>query len=132
MLDRQQHKNAIPMKMKRRITYETLNYFAVSMILMLAANRLFYEGGRLVSRDCFHYDLTLPFDSLIPFLPWTVTIYLSCFLWWAAFYWFITLQGRHAADRFFSALILAEGICFLFYVFFPTTNTRPMVYNNTI
>lgn len=102
------------------------------MALMLFFNRVFYEGARWISKNAIHHNLTTPADSLFPFLPWTIVIYFGCFLWWGIVYWLMAGLDREEGDRFFSALILAEAICFIIYIVFPTTNIRPEVSGSSV
>ncbi len=100
--------------------------------IVLLFNRLSYEGGRFLSKGSIHSDLSLPADSLVPFLPWTIVIYLGCFFWWGWVYWLIARQKRHEANRFFCAFNLAHLICLICFVAFPTTITRPVLTGETI
>ncbi len=107
-------------------------YFCVSLALTLLCNRLAYCGGRLLGQGRFHYDLTLPVDTQIPILPWTVSIYFGCFLFWILLYGRVSMLPREQSDRFFCANLLAKGIGFLFFVLLPTTNVRPVLPGTTI
>lgn len=109
----------------RKTTRETENYFWISLVLMMIVNRLVFMGGHLLSRGRFHYDLSLQVDSSIPFLPWTISIYFGCFIFWAVIYYIVARLPRQDADRFFCANLLAKVVCFLIYILFPTTIVRP-------
>lgn len=106
-------------------TQETERYFWVSFFLALLSNQIPFQGARALVRDRFHYSLALPVDSLVPFLPWMIGIYLGCFLFWFFLYRLAARLPREKADRFFCANLLAKGIIFLFYIFLPTKMTRP-------
>ena len=107
-------------------------YCILSMLLMLAGNQLAYNGARLLNRGRFYHDLTLSADLLLPCLPWTVSIYFGCFVFWAVMYWRIAHLPRPASDRFFCANLLAKDFCFLLFVLFPTTNVRPVITGTTV
>ena len=62
---------------------------------------------------------------MIPFLPWTVVIYLGCFLFWVYVYWVVAQLPRQTADRFFCAHFLGKAISFIVFTAFPTAITRP-------
>lgn len=62
---------------------------------------------------------------MIPFLPWTVVIYLGCFLFWVYVYWVVAQLPRQTADRFFCANFLGKAISFIVFTAFPTAITRP-------
>ena len=107
-------------------------YFCVSLALTLLGNRLAYVGGRLLGQGRFHHDLTSSADALIPVLPWTVSIYFGCFLFWVLLYHRVSMLPRERSDRFFCANLLAKGFCFLLFVLLPTTNVRPALPGTTV
>ena len=49
----------------------------LSLILTLACNALAYNGSRLFTAGRVHHNIACPLDDRIPFLPWTVSIYLG-------------------------------------------------------
>lgn len=102
------------------------------LLLALVFNTLVYNGSRLVTRSRVHHDLSCALDAGIPFVPWTVVIYLGCYLFWAVNY-VIGCRGEEgAAYRFLSADFLAKAVCLVCFVLFPTTNVRPAILGNTI
>ena len=100
-------------------------YFWVSFFLTLLCNQIPFQGARLLVRNRVHYSLELPIDSLVPFLPWMIGVYLGCFLFWFLHYRLVAHLPREKADRFFAANLLAKAIIFLFYILLPTKMTRP-------
>lgn len=93
-------------------------------------NQLVYYGGSLIAQKSFHYDWTLTVDRLTPFLPWTVSIYFLCYLFWAVAYLLAARQKKELAYRFFFADFLAKAVCLICFIFLPTTNLRPAVKGN--
>ena len=71
-------------------------------------------------------------DRLVPFLPWTISVYWGCFLFWGINYSLCAAQGGKERDRFFCADALAKGICFALFLLIPTTNIRPEIIGETI
>ena len=100
-------------------------------VIVLAAallwNEVVYLGARELARARPHYDMTTFLDRLVPFLPWTVSIYFGCYLFWCINYCLCAVQEAPERDRFFCADALAKGVCFLFFLLLPTTNLRPGV-----
>ena len=88
-------------------------------------NEMVYTGARQVAQSWYHYDLTTFIDQFVPFLPWTIVIYLGCFLFWAANYVLCAIQEKSERDRFFCADILAKGICFCFFCSNPHHKHSP-------
>ena len=91
-----------------------------------------YVVSRWIAAGWQHYDLTTATDQLIPFLPWTVSIYFGCYLFWFINYYICAAQNQMERDRFFCADALAKTICFLFFLLLPTTNVRPETGEATI
>ena len=106
-------------------------YTTVTLLLSLAGSQLTYQGARALGRSRTPTDMTEALDGLIPFVPWTVVIYIGTFAFWAGAYWYISRIGRDKSDRFFCAQHIAYLITFFIFLFFPTTATRPEVTGST-
>jgi membrane-associated phospholipid phosphatase len=113
-------------------TKDTERYFWISLGTALLTNLLIFQGSRLLTKGRFHYDLTLPADSAIPFMPWTICIYLGCFFFWFYLYRLVSRLPRQEADRFFCANLLGKGVSFIVFVLFPTTMPRPELGGGTV
>lgn len=106
-----------------------------TLLLPLAAlgwNQLIYYGANRLTQNKLHYDWTSSLDRLLPFLPWTVSIYFGCYIFWTINYLLSARQERQLAYRFFLADFLAKAICFACFVLLPTTNIRPPVADNSL
>lgn len=89
-------------------------------------NQAVYYGGGWLAQGAYHYDWTLSVDQAIPFLPWTVSVYFLCYLFWAGNYMLSAWQAKLYAYRFFCADFLSKGVCLVCFLFLPTTNVRPV------
>lgn len=97
------------------------------IILLISAlfyNLFVYYGSRIIAHDFKHYNIALAIDKKIPFISWMITIYFGCYISWAINY---ILCVKEENKRFIIAHFIGETICFLFFVFFPTTMDRPVV-----
>lgn len=102
-------------------------YALIVPILAFTFGTLSFGLAKLL---CFwrpHGDLTLPWDALVPFLPWTVSIYLLSFVYWYLSFVLAARQEREQADRFFCAHAMTVFVSFLFFVLMPTTLDRPEI-----
>lgn len=90
-------------------------------------NQSVYYGGNFLAKNVPHWNLELWLDPLVPFLPWTVSIYLGCFLFWAVCYVWMAKEDTAIACRFYLADFLAKGVCLICFLLLPTTNLRPPV-----
>lgn len=99
----------------------------VPLLLSATWNSITYFGSRLLTADWHHINAEIFLDAGIPFVPWTVIIYLSCYIFWIANYILGCRQDRKEAFRFICADFLAKTICLICFLVVPTTNTRPEV-----
>ena len=104
----------------------------LALFLAVVWNQSVYYGARWITGSWKHYDMTASFDSLVPFVPWTIVIYFGCYLFWAVNYFLCALQPAEERDRFFCADLLAKGICLFLFLVIPTTNVRPEIFGETI
>lgn len=102
------------------------------LIMVLVWNTLAYNGSRLITTDLYHYNLEISMDQLIPFLPWTVSIYLICYLFWVVNYVIAVRQDAEEAWKFLGADFLAKMVCLLCFILIPSTNVRPEVGDGSI
>lgn len=112
------------------------NYIFKEITLILGIsflwNEIVYLGARWIASSWHHYDMTSIVDRLVPFMPWTVSIYFGCYLFWCINYFLCAAQNPADRDRFFCADVLSKGICLLFFLMIPTTNVRPEITGGTI
>ncbi len=90
-------------------------------------NQAVYWLSRLIASGWYHCDMTTAADRLVPFVPWTVSIYFGCYLLWSVNYLICALYDREERDRYFCADTIAKAVCFILFVAIPTTNIRPVI-----
>ncbi|MCF0105929.1 MAG: phosphatidic acid phosphatase [Holdemanella sp.] len=105
---------------------------ALILVSPVLFNFTIYYLGRLISRNSYHYDLTTSIDLAIPFIPWTVLIYWGCYAYWAVNYYIAVKTGKKNGYRLISSHFVGEIICFLFFIFLPTTMIRATVTGNSL
>lgn len=127
-----QQKGALALRVKRGIANLLPVHARIALLVTLLWNQLIYQGTKLLAKTWPHFDLSLPLDELIPFLPWTVSIYFACFLFWAVNYILCARREKALAYRFLSADLFAKIICGVFFLLLPTTNTRPTVDDQSV
>ena len=102
------------------------------LIMSFAWNYAVYSGARLIARGWHHTDITSKLDTIIPFVPWTVIIYIGWYVFWGVNYGLCAAQGVKDRNRFFCADIIAKAVCLVVFLIFPTTNIRPNVTNSDV
>lgn len=102
------------------------------LFFSISFNSVVYYGARALTANRAHYDFTGSLDEQIPFLPWTVTIYLGCYLFWIINYIIGCRQDEEKAFRFISADLFAKVICLLCFFTWPTTNIRPAITGTSV
>ena len=102
-------------------------YGVMPLLIAVTLNFSVYGGARVIAGDWKHHNIQGELDGMIPFLPFTVVIYLGCYLFWIVNYILIARRGKREVCQFFSADFLSRLVCFACYLIYPTTNVRPVV-----
>lgn len=110
--------------MKQMLQKEQGRYYAAALLIAGLSNRGIFLFGHLLSRGARHWDLSLPGEPYLPFVPETIWIYFAIIPWCAFIYYLVARRSRAEADRFFAALLLTKAVCLAFFVFFPTSIER--------
>ena len=87
------------------------------------------QSARLI---CGYIYANAGVDAKIPLIPAFILVYFGCYIFWVINYLLISLREEEIKYRFFTADLYARIICFLFFVFYPTTNVRPELVGNGI
>ena len=119
------------MKGKKRISLVPV-YAVAPLIAIVVWNQLVYSGAMFLARNWPHYNFELGIDEKIPFVPWTVCIYLGCYLFWIVNYILTARQEKEEVYRFVCAEVMAKAICLICFLVLPTTNVRPVIDGNSI
>lgn len=110
-----------------RIRHLIPSYGVFPLLFTLLWNQAVYYGARIIAASFPHYDLTTPFDRLIPVVPFFTSIYFLAFPFWAAGYILCVRISRNQAMTLLCGDFMAKGICLVFFLLLPTTNIRPEI-----
>ncbi len=102
-------------------------YSMIPLIMSFSFNMAVYGGARMIAGDWHHYNIESRLDRLIPFWAPSAAVYLGCYLFWAVNYVLMARQEKTEVCQFFASDFLSRIFCFICYLIFPTTNTRPSV-----
>ena len=101
------------------------------VIVFLVNSAVYWGAPRLTDTREYH-NLSLALDTKIPLIPAFILVYFGCYIFWGINYLLVSLREEEIKYRFFTADLYARIICFLFFVFYPTTNVRPELVGNGI
>ena len=102
-------------------------YAIVPLIRCVIVNCLVYFGLAKFASGWKHYDFTTPLDRMVPVVPWFVSIYFGCYLFWIVNYIMIARISKEHCMRFVTADMVSRLVCGVFYLLIPTTNVRPVL-----
>ncbi len=103
------------------------SYAVFVLVLVVNFNFFVYLIGSQIGRTKILYDFSLPIDDKIPFMSWTVIIYLGCYLFWTINYVLSTNNSKKDACIFMVSEMLGKLVCFICYVFLPSTMIRATI-----
>lgn len=107
-------------------------YDYVLLACTVPYNFLIYCCGRSLATGRYHFCFTTAIDKEIPLLPWTMIIYWGCYIFWAANYYLGVRYDESGRKQFIRTHYIGETVCFLLFVFLPTTMARPRVTGTTV
>ena len=104
-------------------------------LLFLAAwgyNLIIFIGTKPIARNFPHHQIGTKLDEAIPLVPWTILIYLGCYLFWIWGYYFCIQYDKTSSHRFLISHFIGETVALLCFLFFPTVMTRPEITGTTL
>ena len=102
-------------------------YGVFPVIFSFVFNCLVYSGSRMIAGGWYHHNIETGVDRSIPFVPEFLVIYFGCYVFWAVNYILIARQDRRSVYQFFTGDFISRCVCLVFFLAFPTTNTRPLI-----
>lgn len=102
------------------------------LLALLILQLLVYSGTKPLMAGFHHYDFTMAWDQKIPFVPWTISIYVLSYLFWVVNSILGVRYDKTLAFRYLCADALAKFVSLLFFVLLPTTCTRANLDGNSI
>ncbi len=97
----------------------------IPLIITFCMNAVAYWGAPMLQTGIKVHNLSGPADEIVPFMPQFIIIYFGCYLFWVVNYTMAAVREERTKYQFFTADFYARLVCMLFFIFYPTTNTRP-------
>ena len=107
-------------------------YSRIPLLFTVVLNFSVYWGARAIAGGFTHHNIETALDGMIPVVYPTVVIYFGCYIFWIIGYLYNAAMDRTHCYRFLMADWLAKAVCFICYVVYPTTNTRPEIVGSDI
>lgn len=86
-----------------------------------------YYGNTLITDNLTHFDISLPMDGKIPFIPQFILVYILAYMFWLINGILVARENKKICTRVLLGVIIAEWLALIFFIAFPTTMIRPEV-----
>lgn len=107
-------------------------YCFIPILAMIIINAITYSGTKLFTDSANHYDISLPIDDVLPFIPAFIIVYVLSYLQWVTGFGLVARESKEVCYRVISSEIIAKIICFILFIVLPTTIIRPVITDNGI
>lgn len=111
-------------KSKKTILHE---YAIVPLLAICAMHAFVWLSTKALADFSRAWDVTLGIDALFPLRPEWVIIYVATFLFWGLGLLLIAWQDEELCCRFASSAIIADLICGIIFIAFPSCIPRPEI-----
>lgn len=102
-------------------------YCILPLIFVLIQYLVFYLGAKFVCMPYGPFDFATGLDQKVPFVPEFIYIYVGSYVFWIICFFIAATGDKENFYILVASVTLTYFICFLFYVFLPTTIIRPEV-----
>ena len=99
-------------------------YAMLPIVACFLLNCVVYVGAKALTASAYHYDLSLPLDHQLPYVPFFVVIYVLAYVSWAVGFVLVSREKPEDCEPLFGEMI-SKLFCFLIFVLLPTTLQRP-------
>ena len=118
--------------MKFSITKIVPLYAMIPLTVAVIFNFAIYIGANILVGDDPHINISSDLDEMTPFFPSFIIFYVLAYAQWIIGYIVISHHSKEYCFKIVTADIIAKTVCFLFFIFFPTTLIRPEITGNGI
>lgn len=107
-------------------------YAVIPVLIMVIINFITYTVTKYITDGGHHFDISLPIDDYIPFLPVFIIIYVVSYAQWVIGFGMIAKESKEVCYRVISSEIISKLICLIIFLCLPTMMTRPEITGNDI
>ena len=78
-----------------------------------------------------YFDISTKLDNAIPLIPWWVSVYFLCYIFWVVGYIAVARQSKEICFKMLMADFISKILCSIIFIVFPTTLARPQLTDNS-
>lgn len=105
-------------------------YCLIPLVFVLFQYFLFYFCAKFIHMPYGPFNFETSLDRQVPLVPWFIYIYVGSYLFWLVSFFIVASGDRENFYLLVASVAVTFFICFLFYVFLPTTIVRPQISTN--
>lgn len=95
-------------------------YAILPFVIALAFDLFVYYFPKVVIPDSWYHMMNFSFGLKIPVIPVFFVIYFMAYVQWLLGFIVIGRENKELCYSIFISLMIAEAICFAFFIFYPT------------
>jgi membrane-associated phospholipid phosphatase len=104
----------------KRVTYALIPFAVVGLLLFIAyfGNQWYAEAAGVIGSDLS--VIFLKFNQWVPFVPWTVYIYVIAYPFWILSFFYIAYHSKKGMYTIMVLVLITFTVCGLWYFFAQT------------
>ncbi len=102
-------------------------YCLIPLVFVLFQYFLFYFCAKFIHMPYGPFNFETMLDRQVPLVPWFIYIYVGSYIFWLVSFFIAASGDRNHFYLLVASVAVTFFICFLFYVFLPTTIVRPQI-----
>lgn len=120
------------MKLEKSLSRILPKYAYIPLIILMVFRFSQYFFTKLITEDMVHYDLSLPIDEVIPFVPFFIVFYILSYIQWFGSYIYHCHSGKESCYHIIASDFIVNIMCMLCFILLPTTIERPQITGNGV
>ena len=120
------------MKFIKKLTYILPKYAYIPLTVAVIFRFSHYFFTKLITENRTHYDLSLPIDGIIPFVPFFILFYILAYVQWFFSYVYHARSEKESCLHILTSDIISNILCMICFLVLPTTIVRPIFENDSI
>ena len=106
-------------------------YCLIPLVFVLLQYVLFYFCAKFLHMPYGPFNFETALDRQVPLVAWFIYIYVGSYIFWLVTFFVVASGDRDNFYALVASITVTFFVCFLFYVFLPTTIVRPEIGTDT-